>query len=194
MLPPNVIISDDAAQREALNRSKTVATETLDPRFRAQEVFTIFLLQLVSLITKVKGGAVRRKPLRGDDEDMLRWSHPALSQLAKIVQDSKLATYEEEAYVLIIPAFHAYGLLPTRPEGDMELSDSADNPSDHSSDNDRAYARRSELNHTAQSDISSAHTDMGSSRDGSSPDFQSSFIIEFEDIQATAEERSLSAR
>jgi hypothetical protein len=85
------------------------------------------MLQLVALLREVKGGAASRTSYRAynvDPEDTLRWRHPGLSQLASIVRDSNLASDEEEAYMLIIPAFHAHGLLPTAEDGASELSES----------------------------------------------------------------------
>lgn len=96
-----------------LDEHKAVETHTPLPRLCAQEIFSAFMLQLVATMSKVNGEARRRTPLRGDRASTLRWNHGGLSRLASIVCDSKLATDEEEAYMLIVPAFHAHGLLPT---------------------------------------------------------------------------------
>jgi hypothetical protein len=104
--------------RRDLYRNVAVESHTPAPRLCAQEIYSTFLLQLVSSITRIKGGAIRRSLLRGDHPDTSRWQHPAFAQLATILVDSGLVVDEEEAYMLVIPAFHAYGLLPKQLGGD----------------------------------------------------------------------------
>lgn len=125
MSPEDGGVVEDGDSPGPLDEEKAIKTHTPLPRLCAQEIFSAFMLQLVATISEVKGETRRRTPLRGDHASTPRWHHGGLSRLAGIVRDSKLAADEEEAYMLIVPAFHAHGLLPTRPPGDSELTSSA---------------------------------------------------------------------
>ncbi|PGH02246.1 hypothetical protein AJ79_07695 [Helicocarpus griseus UAMH5409] len=108
------------ASHNTLKEAKIVFSTTSLTRVTGQEIFTEFMLQVATHITKVGGKTTRRAPLRGDGIHDYRLQNTELSKLADIVLDSGLAEDEEEAYILIIPAFRARGLLP------MQLSDEDD--------------------------------------------------------------------
>jgi hypothetical protein len=115
MQPPNAKGPNRKAISALLDQQKAVISNNSLARLCAQEIFSSFMLQIVATIKGLIGYTRRRTPLRGDHAGTLRWRHSTLAKLAAIVCDSKLVADEEEAYMLVVPAFHAYGLLPTEP-------------------------------------------------------------------------------
>ncbi|KAL4899026.1 hypothetical protein BDW74DRAFT_184134 [Aspergillus multicolor] len=103
---------------DQFERAKGIYVSHSPARLFAQEIFTEFMLQLASKTTEIGGYTRRRPPLPGDRPDEPRWSNSVISRLADIVRDSGLAVDEEEAYTLVVPPLHAYGLLPTNPNLD----------------------------------------------------------------------------
>ncbi|RDW76531.1 uncharacterized protein DSM5745_06523 [Aspergillus mulundensis] len=101
---------------DQFERAKGIYVSHSPARLYAQEIFTEFMLQLASRTTEIRGHTRRRPPLPGDRPDEPRWGHSVISRLADIVRDSGLAADEEEAYILVVPPLHAYGLLPTNPK------------------------------------------------------------------------------
>jgi hypothetical protein len=78
ILSPNEKVRDVIFDTERPGHEKHVYTCTPIRRLCAQELFSLFMLQLAAAMGKLKGGAIRRKALRGDEQDVLRWNHPAL--------------------------------------------------------------------------------------------------------------------
>lgn len=69
------------------------------------------MLQLASKMTAISGHLERRPLLQGDNDTTFRWEHSAMSKLTDIVRDFKLAVDDDEAYMLVYPAFEACGLF-----------------------------------------------------------------------------------
>lgn len=83
----------------------------------------MFILGVASRVESVGGRTTHERwaePARdGEQGDLPReWTNSFFQRLAEEVVDKGVARDITEAYTLVIPAFHRYGLLPTEPSTD----------------------------------------------------------------------------
>lgn len=92
----------------------------------AQEILSLFLLTIASMIEKV-GGVTTRLPeprpaaMPGRDLTLAPRTmvNSVFRELAQEIVDAGMAHDLTEAYTLVIPAFNHYGLLPTRADDEI---------------------------------------------------------------------------
>ncbi|KAL4886521.1 hypothetical protein BJY04DRAFT_213283 [Aspergillus karnatakaensis] len=108
-IDPSGELSQDTNWLEGLENPTGIYIRHSPKRLCAHEIFTEFMLQLASEMLDIGGQTLRHL------DPFPKWSNTVVSKLAEIVYKSGLAESETDAYMLVVPPLHAYGLLPTSP-------------------------------------------------------------------------------